>query len=133
MPHLTVRLPPGAHLRPALAELARAHQLRAAWIATCVGSLTDVHLRYADRAEGVRLGGPFEIVGLVGTFSVAGAHLHLAVADGEGRVVGGHVLETGNRIYTTAEVVIGYSDEEAYTRVVDAATGYRELVIRREM
>lgn len=130
MPQHTTRLRPGDDLSERIAALARERDLRAAWIVTCVGSLTEVHLRFANREAGTRLRGHFEIVSLVGTLSTAGAHLHLSVADEEGRVVGGHLLGKGNRVYTTAELVIGYTDEVAFDRAFDPDSGYRELVVR---
>ena len=131
MPHCALRLHPGDDLRGGLEAFAVERGLRAAWVATGVGSLTDVHLRLADQAGGTRLAGRFEIVGLVGTLSASGgSHLHLAVADGRGRVTGGHVLPGGNLVYTTAEVVVGYEHGLTFAREVDPATGFRELVIR---
>ena len=130
MPQHVIRLRPGDDLRAELMALAVARDLRAAWIVTCVGSLTDVHLRYANREGGTRLSGHFEIVSLVGTLAASGAHLHMSVSDGEGRVVGGHLLEAGNRVYTTAEIVVGFDPGLAFGREVDSTFGYRELVVR---
>lgn len=69
-----------------------------------------------------------EIVSLVGTLTAEGGHLHLAVADAEGRVFGGHLVE-GCTVYTTAEIAIGDLEHLKFVRVVDAETGYKELEI----
>ena len=131
MPHRALRLRPGDDLRGGLEAVVAERGLRAAWVVTCVGSLTDVHVRRADQPDGTRLAGRYEIVSLAGTLSATGgSHLHLAVADERGRVVGGHVLPGGNLVYTTAEVVIGYEEDLAFAREVDPETGFRELVIR---
>lgn len=124
-----VRLLPGDDLRQGIEEIARTRDIRAGWIETCVGSLTRSNLRYADRQEGTVREGPFEIVSLAGTVSVNGSHLHLAVSDGDGVTVGGHLLE-GNLVYTTAELVIGEEPSLELTREEDGTTPWKELQIR---
>ena len=52
---------------------------------TCVGSLRKAALRLADRDETTLYEGKFEIVSLVGTLSVDGPHLHIALAVARGR------------------------------------------------
>jgi predicted DNA-binding protein with PD1-like motif len=44
---------------------------------------------------------------------------------------GGH-LAHGCKIYTTAEIVIGATDEIVFTRETDAETTYKELKIRKK-
>lgn len=69
----------------------------------------------------------FEIVSLVGTLNPE-AHLHICLADKEGRTVGGHVL--GDlEIFTTAEVIIGEATDLYFSREMDSRTGFPELVI----
>jgi uncharacterized protein len=128
---LAARLGPGADLRRGLLELAATASWRAGWVATCVGSLSRVKLRLAGRVEATALDGPFEIVALVGTLSPDGAHLHLAVADDTGRTVGGH-LRPGCVVRTTAEVVLAVTDELAFARAHDPATGFDELRVEAE-
>jgi uncharacterized protein len=103
--------------------------LEAACILTGVGSLTDAALRLAGRSQPTLYQGRFEIVSLVGTLSKNGLHLHMAIADDQGQVIGGHVM-TGCLIYTTAELVIGVLDEVSFGREPDVATGFYELVIK---
>ena len=69
-----------------------------------------------------------EILSLSGTLSAEGAHLHLGIANGEGQAFGGHLVE-GCLVYTTAEVVLGELEDVKFLRVVDPATGYKELEI----
>src|SRR5438874_1529918 len=78
------RLTPGQDLRQELLAFARRAELRAGAVLTCVGSLTTVALRYANRSEPAVRTGHFEIVSLVGTLGSDGGHLHLCVADGDG-------------------------------------------------
>ncbi len=122
------RLTPGSDLRQGLLAFAARHHLRAAAIVTCVGSLTDVCLRYANRPDGVTRRGHFEIVSLVGTFGEVGGHFHLGVADELGAMSGGHLLD-GCLIYTTAEVVVVELTKVQFDRQVDDTFGYKELVV----
>ena len=122
------RLAPGSDLRQSLLGIAARGRLKGAVVVTCVGSLTDVCLRYANRPDGASRRGHFEIVSLVGTFSETGGHFHLSVADELGAMSGGHLLD-GSVVYTTAEVVIVELTEVQFDRHHDAATGSNELVV----
>jgi len=124
-----LRLRPGEDLRARLEAYVREQSIQAAFVIGAVGSLRSAKIRYADAATAVEVEGPLEIVSLIGTFAVNGAHLHVAVADGEGRVRGGH-LGMGSAVHTTAEVVIGESPRHRFEREPDAQTGYGELTIR---
>lgn len=123
-----LRLHPGDDLRERLTTFSREQSLQAAFVLTCVGSLSQARLRFAGRDEATELAGDLEVVSLVGTLGADGCHLHAAVADAQGATLGGHVLE-GCRIRTTAEIVIGEAPGLRFSREHDAATGYRELVI----
>ncbi len=125
------RLRPGQDLKRGLLDFARAHRLRAASVVTCVGSLQRLHVRFANQDHGTVLEGKYEIVSLVGTFHAdEGGHFHLSVADEQGQMVGGHLLE-GNLVYTTAEVVVVEATQLEFRRTPDEATGYRELEVCR--
>lgn len=123
-----LRLRPGADLREGIQAYVDEHRIEAGWIVTCVGSLTEYHLRFANQRSGASGRGHFEIVSLVGTVSIHGSHLHLSVSDEQGPTTGGHLLE-GNAIYTTAEIVIGESTVHRFVREVDPQTGYQELKV----
>lgn len=125
-----LRLAPGEDLAGALDAYARAHQLEAAVILTCVGSLSTASLRFADRPETTQIEGKWEIVSLVGTLSASGgSHLHLAIADGQGATRGGHLMP-GSKIYTTAEIALAELSALRFTREIDPTYGYHELVAR---
>ncbi|PPK88223.1 hypothetical protein CLV84_1188 [Neolewinella xylanilytica] len=133
MPHAAprihaFRLAPGEDLREEIQRYVEDHRIEAGYIVTCVGSLTDWQLRFANQPDGSTGTGHFEIVSLVGTVSMHGSHLHLSVSDGEGKTIGGHLLE-GNVVYTTAEIVIGESLDHRFIRTEDPQTGYRELEV----
>ncbi len=123
------RLKPGDDLLSEIQRHVDEAQIEAGWIATCVGSLTDWTLRFADQSAGASGTGRFEILSLSGTVSKHGSHLHLAIADSAGNTIGGHLLR-GCRVYTTAEIVIAESTELEFTRANDGTTPWKELQIR---
>jgi predicted DNA-binding protein with PD1-like motif len=98
-------------------------------VLTCVGSLTRAVLRFANQEEAVTLEGYFEIVSLTGVFSQEGGHYHIAIADGEGRTYGAHLMY-GSAVYTTAEIVLANLDNVRFARAFDPQTGYPELDIQ---
>ncbi|XP_022050474.1 bifunctional protein GlmU-like isoform X2 [Acanthochromis polyacanthus] len=128
-----VRFSPGQELLGCLQAFVEERRLRAPFIITCVGSVTKATLRLASATatnanEVIHLTGRFEIVSFVGTLNPE-AHLHISLADSEGKTIGGHVL--GDlEIFTTAEVVVGEAVDLQFTRELDQQTGYPELVVR---
>ncbi|GCC49899.1 DUF296 domain-containing protein [Chryseotalea sanaruensis] len=126
----TIRLKPGEDLYVALQDFVAREKIEAAFIITCVGSLTGANIRYANQGTPTLISGHFEILSLVGTLSINGTHLHITVADGEGNCKGGH-LTKGSTIYTTAEIVLGVLPEIRYLRELDSTYGYKELVVKK--
>jgi len=127
----TVRLNPGDDLVPTLLKHAAEHQLAAASVLTCVGSLTECRLRLAGAQDFLELEEDLEIVSLVGTLSSSGGfHLHAALSRTDGSVIGGHIKGRAV-IATTAEVVLAVLPELRFSREPDAGTGYHELVVVR--
>ena len=98
-----LRLTPGVDLRLALEAWMGAQQEQAGCVLSAVGSLS-------------------------GTLSPDGAHLHIAVADSSGAVIGGHLC-AGSLVRTTAELVVGLLPDWQFSRELDPATGYSELRI----
>ena len=123
-----VRLMPGQDLKTSLVDFAHKHQLKAAYILTCVGSLKKAHLRLANKSQGTQWEQKMEIVSLVGTFSIGGIHLHISLSDSSGQMIGGHLLD-GCEVFTTAEIVIGEATGLEFMRTIDPATGHLELNI----
>lgn len=121
-----LRLSPGEDVRPVLRAWVRQCGLKAAAITSSVGSLTQAHLRYAGRADGIVTSGDLEVLGLSGTLSVDGMHLHLAVADRDGHTTGGHLLD-GCIVRTTLELTVQEITGVRMQRVHDPASGYDEL------
>jgi predicted DNA-binding protein with PD1-like motif len=123
-----LRLQPGDDLRRALEAWMAEQQEQAGCVLSVVGSLSVAQLRFAGATEATVIRGDLEILSLAGTLSPDGAHLHLAVADSRGAVIGGH-LGAGSQVRTTAELVIGLLPEWRFRRELDPATGYSELRI----
>jgi predicted DNA-binding protein with PD1-like motif len=130
MTPLPIRLRPGDDLRRALEATVRAHGSAAAFVVAGIGSLSTTRLRLAGADDPATVAGDIEILTLSGTIAEAGSHLHMAVADAQGRVSGGHVAY-GCVVRTTAEVLIASLPGWHFGREIDATTGYAELAIRR--
>jgi predicted DNA-binding protein with PD1-like motif len=126
---LPLRLPPGSDLRKSLEDVLAAHAVEAAFVVSGLGSLSRACLRLAGAESAHEIPGDLEILTLSGSLARNGSHLHISVADATGRVIGGHVA-FGCVVRTTAEVLIMTLPGWAFTRELDPATGYAELVIR---
>ncbi len=125
------RLKPGEDLRTGIQKMVMQHHIQAGWVNTCVGSLTDYNIRFANQPESSSGSGHFEILSLVGTLSVNGSHLHLSISDSTGKTIGGHLSE-GCRIYTTAEIVISSSSDLVFKRKQDGTTPWEELQVEQQ-
>jgi uncharacterized protein len=124
-----IRLKPGEDLKSGIGQLAREKDIKAGWVAACVGSLTEYSIRFANQAEGSKGNGYFEILSLSGTVSVNGSHLHISIADDTGKTIGGHLMD-GCKIYTTAEIIIQSTNKYEFTREKDGSTAWSELQIK---
>ncbi|MDB4767019.1 DNA-binding protein [bacterium] len=124
-----IRLKPGDDLKKSIQTFVDAKQIKAGWIAACVGSLTDYHIRFANKPTGAKGSGHFEIVSLTGTLSTSGSHIHISISDGAGKTIGGHLLDECI-VYTTAEIVIQSTPTLLFTREKDGTTQWSELQIK---
>ena len=84
-----VRLRPGEDLRTALQAVVAARGASAAFVLAGIGSLRPACVRLAGAEVELRLDGDVELLSLSGTIAANGVHLHLSVAAGAGRVIGG--------------------------------------------
>ena len=125
-----LRLMPGQDLKKELNAYTKRENLRAAFVVSCCGSLKILKMRLADSNSTFEKLEKFEILSLQGTLSPDGAHLHISVADKEGKTWGGHLLD-GCEIYTTAEILIAELPGHQFTRAKDSQTGFAELVIKK--
>lgn len=125
-----IKLMPGEDILESLARYCLKHQIEAAYVATCVGSLASVSFRKGISRSMVSFEGPFEIVSMVGTLSKSGMHIHASVSDESFNVKGGHIV-VGCPVQSTAEIVIVELEEHHLSRSIDDLSGYKELKIVR--
>lgn len=125
------RLRPGQDLKAGIEAVVAENKLQACALVACTGSLRTASLRFAGRGESAVVEGPFEICSLSGTLSAdGGTHLHMSLADLDGRMIGGHLL-LGCVIHTTAEIVLAELTDLQFERIPDESTGYRELYVHK--
>ena len=124
-----LRLQPGDDLRRVLEAWMGDQQEQAGCVISAVGSLSVAQLRLAGASQATAIRGELEILSLSGTLSPDGAHLHIAIADSTGAVIGGHLC-MGSLVCTTAELVIGLLPQWRFSRELDPATGCAELRVR---
>jgi hypothetical protein len=129
---IAIRLKPDEDLKESLKTFVKQNNIQSGFILTAVGSLKQATLRFASQDNYQVFDERFEIVSLVGTLSTHGIHLHISLSDKNGETLGGHLVE-GCIIYTTAEIVIGTSEDFIFLRTVDDTTGYKELEIKPKL
>lgn len=123
-----LRLKPNSDLRKSLEDFVADENIKAGCILTCVGCVNKAVIRMAGAECVNEYVGKFEIVSLVGTIEKGDSHLHIAISNEKGEVLGGH-LKVGTLVDTTAEVIIGEIENVSFSRKYDDNTGYDELVI----
>ncbi len=120
------RLKPQEDMKKGIIGIINENEIKSGVIICIVGSLNSATLRMSN--EKIKtFKGPFEIVSSEGTISENGIHVHIAISNTEGHVIGGH-LKKGCIINTTAEICILKSNL-SLKRVFDPKTGYKELFI----
>jgi uncharacterized protein len=125
----TFRLKPQQDLFDSIEDYVKQNKIEAGCILSSVGSLTHATLRLANREYYNEYEGHFEIVSITGTVSIHGSHLHIAISDGDGATIGGHLVN-GCKIYTTAEIVLLELEDVVYKReLFENDSGYEELVV----
>ena len=128
----TFRLKPAQDLFDSIEEFVKQNNIEAGCILSSVGSLTHATLRLANRSYYNDYEGHFEIVSMTGTVSIYGSHIHVAISDGDGVTIGGHLV-SGCKIYTTAEIVLLELDDVVYKReMYENDSGYEELVVYKK-
>lgn len=128
MKELAFRLKNGDDLRTCIEE--KCKDINTAIVLSGVGCLYKASFRLAKALDYINSEQDYEIVSLNGTISNGKAHIHIALADDKGNVIGGH-LEKGCLINTTCEVVLGVLEEYESRREFDKNTGYDEIVFNK--
>lgn len=130
MKQFTFRLKPGEYLKEEIEKAVLEKDIKAGILLSIVGGLEKAVLRMpGSKPENQMVkewDGPFEIVSGTGTLSKNGCHIHIALSDQNGNVIGGH-LKDGCVVKYTAEIVLGVFEDVVYERKLDKATGFNEL------
>ncbi len=124
------RLKPKDDLKKSILVFAEENKIKAGNIVTCVGSLEQFHIRFANQRNGELKKGFFEILSLTGTFSNSSCHLHISISDLTGITIGGHLLDD-NLVYTTAEIVVLELSDLEFNRKLDLTYGFKELIVEK--
>ncbi|MBK7450256.1 MAG: DNA-binding protein [Anaerolineales bacterium] len=125
----TFRLKPQQDLFDSIEGFVKENNIEAGCVLSSVGSLTHATLRLANRNYYNEYDGHFEIVSMTGTVSIHGSHIHVAISDGDGVTIGGHLV-SGCKIYTTAEIILLELEDVVYKReLFENDSGYEELVV----
>lgn len=123
------RLAKGADLLPALTEVCGREGVTHGEV-RAIGALTRARVAYYvqpdRRYEVIDLPEPCEVVSLVGNISLKDGrpfiHAHLAVADKQGQMLGGHLVE-GCEVFAGEYVIRELLVSEPLEREYDAPTG----------
>ena len=127
----TFRLKPKDDLFDSIESFVAENKIQAGCALSSVGSLTHAKLRLANREYYTEYEGHFEIVSMTGTVSTNGSHIHVAISDGDGVTIGGHLV-SGCKVYTTAEIVLAVFEDVIYKReLLENDSGYEELVVHK--
>lgn len=124
------RLTKGQDVLFEIEKLLEEHNITAGVVLSAVGSLSKSKIRVPviDGIAKYIQPRELEIISLQGTMSVNGCHIHIAVADSNGTVLGGHLMP-GCTVRTTCELVIGILEDTTFERMPDTATGFDELSV----
>jgi predicted DNA-binding protein with PD1-like motif len=133
------RILPGSDLIQGVKKLCREHNVRFGIIISIIGSLRrseficplpDISnimgIRYSDP---VQIEGPIELLSCQGTVGLTeegdqDIHMHAVISDPTMRVYGGHLLDKGNPVLGTGEILIQECDDAKILRVHDEETGF---------
>lgn len=133
---VAMRLKEGEDLKQSICNFVKKNGYTSASVVCAVGSLGKARIRMAgakpDTQDIREYNGIFEIVSLIGTIDQTGkSHLHISIADPEGKVIGGHLKE-GSIVHTTVELTMINDPNLVFTRKVDDITGFDELYIEEK-
>ena len=126
-----LRLDDGDDLFGRLSEFARRRSVRAGAVVEGIGMLRHSEIGFWNGKEYLprRLDSPHELVGLHGSIAEAdgapSVHLHVALADGEHRLVGGHLLR--GTVGVLAELYLEVFPGRTFGRPLDESFGLRRL------
>ena len=104
------KLESGRDLLISLQEMAKKEN-KAGYILSVVGNLSMARIQCPGKKQSTLIKNTLEIISLNGTINPYKCHLHLSFSDGNCNVWAGH-LEEGTIILKTAEMLVGFIDED---------------------
>lgn len=125
------RLIKGQDLKQEIVKYVTDNNIEAGIVKCGVGCVYEAKFRLANAEYYFYRKDNYEIVSLMGTVSKNGCHIHISLADREGKVIGGHLVD-GCLVNTTAEICIEELDNYSFNREFDENTGYKELIITKK-
>lgn len=126
MKEYAIRLEKGADLKASIRNICIDNNFDTVVVLSGVGCVYEAKFRLANAKYYFESKQDYEIVSITGSVSKGDCHIHISLADEEGKVVGGH-LEEGCLINTTCELVLGVLEEYDSKREFDDNTGYDEI------
>ena len=134
------RIFPRTDLIAGIKSICEEHGVKNGAIVSCIGSLNFARLVWATPAPFLKAGfkygeptvlaGPLEVVAAQGTIGTLldkkdelSVHMHLAVTDDRGVTWSGHILDEGNPVALTVEIVILAFDGIEIVRALDPESG----------
>ncbi len=121
-----IRLKPHDDFYKCLQSYIIQKQITAGYVASAIGSLSELKVRFATQDKYTTQKADYEIIAISGTLSPDGSHLHGLFSDKNGNSIGGHIKE-GCVIRTTAEIILVELSSWSFNRKPDSETGYLEL------
>lgn len=118
---IVARILPGNEMIESIKEICKENKIEKAHINTCIGSLKKVTFAYAvsdsnyfykiKYSKPVEINGPIEFLGAQGIVAKDDdgnyqVHFHAQFSDETMKVYGGHLLEHGNIVLATIDIVI---------------------------
>jgi uncharacterized protein len=129
---IVVRLKEDENYISSLRKVAQECDIKAGFVLNSVGMLKDIELGFFQgkgKYKANKFTGPMEVTSVQGNFAMMDQelkhHLHINLADKDGRVFGGH-LEKGT-VAVTAEIVILKLEKIKMLRSIEEMTGLAGL------
>ena len=133
------RILPDSDMLLSIQEICRKNEIEMAYISTCIGSLKKITFVYAltdlnrfykiKYSKPVEMAGPIEFLGAQGLVAKDDngeyqTHMHAHFSDETMKVYGGHLLNKGNIVLATIDIVINEITEVNVKRNYHEASGF---------
>lgn len=136
---ITARIMPDSDLIESIVEICKKRNIQNAYISTCIGSLKKISFVYAledtSRFYNIRYSDPVVMTGAIEFLGAQGiiakdndgeyqVHLHAQFSDETMKVYGGHILNKGNIVLATIDLIINEISEVDIKRNYHEASGF---------